>query len=294
MGFEDNFLAELDWKRRKTDSTEVEKTGGVFENAKKRAEKFSRENEIKIDDFKDTYGEDVVDNDKNYVSRMEEIFSRESGEQKNNSQYAEIMEAILCEQIELSDWMGPNASTIKTSRFDDIKNGTDFIVEFSSTMNALSHLGIAVDVTFGANSVEEKFKKIKNEIESGKLTEIKYFESQNGQYKGRLRLLPRVVIGVEKPLILKLAKVWMDPSLKKDFGAHPVQITFLEEIREQLQVFGRYAELVGQPDIAKVYERDLLIIEKVFQERNEAARGEHLEEDKVQRSIQYSLDLFGK
>lgn len=110
--------------------------------------------------------------------------------------------------------------------------------------------------------------------------------------KGSLRRLPRVVIGIEKPLILKLAKVWIDPTLKKDFAQHPVQVTFLEEIREQLRVFQKYAESVGQPDIAQVYGKDLEIIEIILRERKEEAFSNVIQDDRVHNLFSIILICF--
>jgi hypothetical protein len=292
MGFEDNFLAGLDWKRRSTDqeSSSSRESENSFSSAKKKAHEFIQENALQPKDFSDVYNVDDIRHDEEYVERMKKIFE-ERHEEKTSREYAEIMEAIFCEQIELSDWMGPNATTIKTAEYDDIKNGTDFIVEFDEGTNSLSHLGIAVDVTFGSQQIEKKFLKIQEQILSGKLTEIKYFESGGGQYKGTLKKLARVVVGVEKPMILRLAKVWTDPSLKKDFAKHPVQKAFLLEIAHQLKTFAEYARRVNQEDIARVYENDLRVIERIIEEKKDI-EGTLFDEDRVFLAIEEQLELF--
>mgnify|MGYP001569067552 CR=1 FL=1 len=43
---------------------------------------------------------------------------------------ATIMEAIIHEQIELNDWLGPDAETITPSQYDVIANGVDSIIRF--------------------------------------------------------------------------------------------------------------------------------------------------------------------
>src|SRR5438309_565560 len=80
---------------------------------------------IKIESFADHYGEDVVRRDKEYLEKLEAKFSYDRG-----SKFGKLFEVAVNFEIEEADLMGGNASTIVPSRFDDVANGVDTIIEF--------------------------------------------------------------------------------------------------------------------------------------------------------------------
>ena len=52
-------------------------------------------------------------------------------------------------KLKVNNWLGPEATAIKSSRYDDIKNGVDNIVEFHKEEDfSSSHLALAIDETF--------------------------------------------------------------------------------------------------------------------------------------------------
>ena len=72
--------------------------------------------EIKPENFIDIYGEDPVRQDLQYVKKMEEKFAKEqTPEQKKIKKRATIFEGIIHDNAELSNWLGPDVVTIKTS-----------------------------------------------------------------------------------------------------------------------------------------------------------------------------------
>ncbi|MEK7553130.1 MAG: hypothetical protein AAB504_00340, partial [Patescibacteria group bacterium] len=86
---------------------------------------------IRPEDFIDLYGTKNVEEDIKYVKKMEEKFKQEDSPEKQElKKIASVLEAIIYEQAEVNDWLGSEATTIKSSRYDDIKNGVDSIVEF--------------------------------------------------------------------------------------------------------------------------------------------------------------------
>src|SRR3989344_1880873 len=109
-----------------------------------KSEKIISQDAISLDDFKDHYGEDVIKEDERYVDQMERKFKQEDTPEKREVlKLATIFEALIHKHIKESDWLGSNASSIKTSRYDDIKNGIDNIVEFKETKTSASYLGLA-------------------------------------------------------------------------------------------------------------------------------------------------------
>ncbi|OGZ15014.1 MAG: hypothetical protein A3J08_01550 [Candidatus Lloydbacteria bacterium RIFCSPLOWO2_02_FULL_51_11] len=215
--------------------------------------------------FKD---EDIA-RDVTYTSRMEQVFNEESTpEQKELKKFAKILEAMLNELIELYDWLGPDATTITTSDFDDIKNGVDIIAEFQDEEEkSASHLALAVDVTF-ARDVSDKFERIKREIERGELTRVKYFKSGFLEQMDTLTDVPRVIIGADVDSIKSLGKLWLAKD-KKALAVHEMQKVVLEEIRGQLEVFAKYAHAQRQESVAKIYEKTLHIIQDILQDKHD-------------------------
>ena len=206
--------------------------------------------------------------------------------------HADILEAILFEHIEQSNWLGDGVRTIKTSRYDDLKNGVDLIVEFAETMDQFLHMGLAVDVTFGETKLKVKIQEVKNAILKGSLTKIKYFESERSPYKGLYGELPMVVIGVDRPHLVDLARIWIDDDQKGKFAAHPVQKLILHQISQQLMTFSRFAEEHGRSKIAAMYRRQLAVIQRHLAQKKDINAVAYEESDGVGRGIRNQLELF--
>ncbi len=239
------------------------------------AEKLIRENAVNPLIFTDLYGERNVEDDLNKVKDYEKKFSPDA-----NKKTAEVFEAIMLTG-ELHNWFGEKAETIKTSRFDDIINGTDMIVEFEEDApRRFSHLGVAVDVTFGTVSLEKKFDRIKKEIDSGKLAKIKYFHSQKEHFRGERSNIPRVIIGVEYDKVVELAALWLRKENDK-LAKHPVQRLILEEAALELEVLRNYCERTGKAELIPLYEKDLIIIKNILKNKNWVKFDDELSNDKV-------------
>jgi hypothetical protein len=74
-----------------------------------------------------------------------------------------------------------------TSKFDDIVNGVDGVIEFldNEEESSQEHIALSFDVVFSSDEqrVIHKLNRTKKEIENGKLTEVKYFEDSKGNKK---------------------------------------------------------------------------------------------------------------
>jgi hypothetical protein len=179
--------------------------------------------------------------------------------------------------------------TRKASRYDDVVNGVDTIAEIEQE-NSTSHLALAIDVTHGV-MLQKKFDRIKREIDEGTLTTIKYFENSDETFRGRLLKVPRVVLGVEKSAVVELAGLW-NAGKNKELATHPVQVQLIEEITVQLQSCLEYAQKTGKGDIARVYERQLRIIEGIANQpdkkklRAQVEADTSREPDRTQQAIQ--------
>ncbi|MDP3778441.1 MAG: hypothetical protein Q8R30_00135 [bacterium] len=217
---------------------------------------------------------EMVARDMQYVRDREAQFKMESRLGSEEEQKAAtVFEAIIHEQVELNDWLGPNAETMSASRFDDIANGVDTIVRFQREGESDSHLGLAIDVTFSTD-IRGKLNRIMEDIERGKLTEVKYFGSPSPEdpdeyvYNGGLKV-PRVVIGIEKHTVEKLAELWLNKN-KKELGAHVVQRVIAKEILDQLELFEKYARSRNnRNNIAETYAHVRDVLERSLNERED-------------------------
>lgn len=260
-----------------------------------------RECVIRPDDFVELYG-DQVEDDINQAKKYEEKFNKENTEEdKEAKRYAETLEAILIDQIEMSDWMGPNAYTYKTSTFDDYFNQVDGIVEFMEGENASSYLGLAVDATY-KHELDDKIISILKKIEKGEMAKIKYFKSSNMNFRGELSNLPKVIIGADFNNIYNLGKLWIEKGKKKEMGSHPMQYIILQEIVMQLHFFSKYAKECSQreknldlakrkEEIAHKYRVAAEKFEKIYQDKEKAMDKDRVKEyhDSVFREIQRKL-----
>ena len=219
-------------------------------------------------DYKD------VDKDIAFVKKMEADFEAEFAQKSPDEQrivkLSKILEAIIFEHGEKSNWFGESATTIQTSRFDDIVHHVDTIIEFTEGVAGASHLAVAIDVTIG-NKIDKKFDYIKQCIDAGKLTEIKYFVSEFLGFHGRKTNVPHVILGIDKKAAYSVADAWIKGDMKK-LATHPIQITILEEMRVQLQAFMDYAKKIGKDEIVRIFEKTLGIVQSIMDSKEITAR----------------------
>lgn len=237
------------------------------------------------------YREEEIASDTEYVREMEQRFGAEdTPEQKEQKKFAKILEALLNELIELYDWLGPDATTITTSDFDDIKNGVDMVAEFQDKEEkSASHLALAVDVTF-ASDIGKKIDRIKRGIENGELSRIKYFASEFLLRRGELTDIPRVIIGADVDTIKNLGALWLAED-KKALAMHEMQKVVLEEMQMQLESFAQYARAKNQDGVAEIYENTLRVIQDILQNKKDVFI-DALREDRVFGAIRREMNTL--
>ncbi len=246
-----------------------------FEKAAQWAREGLRKYSILEDDkdFINLYGDVSIKKDMAFVERREQRFRKEATpglEAKYKA--AHILEYIIFEQSELSEWFGSQAHTIKTSRLDDIANGVDMVIEFQDPEDykdrSFDRLGLAVDISFGVD-LSGKFHRIKEEIDNGTLSEVKYFKSERSPAQ-KLEHLPRIVIGCSGATIDELVKLWTTGD-KVRLGNHPLQVQLLHEIQIQLEVFEDYALYVAKnEEMANIYKGLRGIVDPLLAEKRKA------------------------
>ena len=235
----------------------------VLAEAYKRALERFEHDRIQPEDFADLYSADVISSDLEYVRRIEERTKRDDAAlgYVESAKWGVVLEEVFADQIELNDWLGEGVNTRKASRYDDLQNGVDEIIEMAEE-SSINYLALAVDVTYSEKKFQKKFSKIRSEIDSGELATVKYFANSEGSFRGRLAKVPRVVVGVNRTTLAELAKLWIERD-NKALADHPAQFQILDEINVQLESFRKYAERLGRGDIVRIYDRQLALLRKI-------------------------------
>ena len=287
--FENSFEGNIDKQLRNEKA--LDRAKNVYQNQEEGVVDIIQES-----DFENLYSKEQVEKDLEYVDEMEQEFEKKSTpEQKEANKLATIFEAMVFEQSELNNWLGENAMTIKSSRYDDIKNGIDLIVEIPDKEKpTASHLALAVDVTF-SDDLRDKIRKIKGEIDRDKLTTVKYFKSDFLNLKGEKRNVPKVVIGADYKTLENVVDLWIARD-NKALANHYIQFIILDEIMLQLENYKRYAEKENKEKAVESYNKAIEIIRDIDNEKQESREkmpiddNSKIEKDKVFSAIRHHLD----
>lgn len=254
-----------DFTRVEQELDEEEKDKRAYETAVEALDKDA----IKEREFVDLYGEDNVRLDLEKVKTAEGHFRETDTPQlKRLNQYATIFEWIINQRVELGDYFGPNAFTRRASRYDDVMNGVDTVLEFRNDPDEpknASYLTLGVDDTFSTNQdvQERKLRRIQERIRNGELAKVKYFASDYLNFRGELRNVPLIILGTELETVAELR----DLALKGDnrgLDSHPIQNLLLREAREQIATFTEYANHVGRGGLAEIYDNSGRIIRDII------------------------------
>ena len=254
---------------------------------------------IHEEEFTDLYGEENVRRDLERVARAEEEFKQESTPRLDQAnKYSTIFEWIINERVELSDYFGPNAFTRRASRYDDIVNGVDTILEFRNEPDEAkqaSYLTLGIDDTFSTRPEvqEKKLRRIKSKIDSGELTRVKYFSSDYMNFRGELKNVPLIILGTELKTVAQLRDLMLMHD-NKSLDSHLIQHLLLHEAKMETDVFSRYALEVGRANLAEIYGNTGRIISEIIAGKGDFDR-EILQRDRVFYAMQSALrEVFGK
>lgn len=242
-----------------------------------------KESAISIEDFLDLYGADIIARDQEYVARVKADI-----EKRPYTKRAQILEALINEQIELSDWFGPEAQTITPADFDDFRNGVDIAVEFEGE-EGFKHLALGVDVTSNTAQLADKLGQVKKRILNGKLTVMKYFKSERSNIRGELGNIPNLVVGASGELIQELSELWLSANnarIRKDnaglsqesidsqrrlareaqkkLAGHRTKVLVLNEMKIQLETFIPFAAKNGQEGAAAKFSQLLEMVNELL------------------------------
>jgi len=249
--------------------------------------------------FSDLFDPASIKADIAYVQEMETKFSRNRNtDDVSSRRRGELLEAMIFWQIKYARWFGVDADAVAVSRYDDIANGVDLVVQFLKE-GGFKFLAMTVDVTSSPDQMTTKLDKIKKDILEGKLSKIKYFDPDPNKKKqaslkirGELRDIPRVIVGIDNRTLreLSLLKIIISGAFKgardeknpRDLRMrlndrhkeavikmvnHRAQMIVLEQIQLQLATFSKFARSNNRAELADQYDNDLGIINEILEQK---------------------------
>jgi len=269
MGYEDSLFRQAAQLHEKKQSF---RDKDFLRKLLERAEGINNIDKINPNDFRGLYGDEVVDRDLDWVKKQQQKhLERNSDSELWHKKVADILEAILHQQIENNNYFSERVHTIKTCEYDDFINHIDSILEITKPDQRIpDYSGIALDVTSASNpnSLSKKINRILDNIDNNNLAKIKYFQSEESSVRGELRDVPLFVIGCDLKHTEELAQLWIDNKMRA-LADHPIQVILLQQIIEQAQQFKKYAESIGQEEIAQIYGHILKDFLDIAKERQE-------------------------
>ena len=257
------------------------------------------------------YGEDTVAEDEAVVEALERKFKAkleglppsDRARHELSQKRGEALEIIIAEQGELSDWFGPDAMTIRTTKLDDYRNKVDLVVEFEPEKGEtppiekdVERLALGIDASDNPLSIADKMQINREKLLGQRPpAHVRYFRSQVTDYVGPLDKVVPIVVGLEGKNMAALAHLQhqslrgINPKeINKQLANHPAQRVLLEEIVAQLRW---YMRLLEQEETAHAtYEKKdieglLRMMEELLAEKKSISLGE-LGEDMVMQKIQ--------
>jgi len=257
---------------------------------------------IDMSSFGDVYDQKIIDNDKNYVSKMKDHFketddqltSSERNKVEERKMKSEALEVIISEQGTLSGWFegeDTKCSISRTCEYDDIKNGTDGVMEFEIADDDgknIKRIALAIDASMSADSsvLDRKLKRNIEKIKRLEDLEVKYFQSDLEDYKGNLKGVMPIVFALDgentNDLInlvaqnKRLMESGRNPEIfektKKELDNHACQQIFLREAKIQFEAYIRELNKMSDPkakETVKKTEQDLEVIKKLIDSKKD-------------------------
>lgn len=259
---------------------------------------------LKPEDFQDIYSPEEIAADKEKVSdikkrqktQLENLSDGDRERIERGKEKSQALEVIVADQIELNNWFGENVILVPVLEYDDLVNGTDVVAEFDSGEGGtLERIALAIDVTMRSDfpssgsklegKIDRNIAKVTGQDEHKKYAppvEVKYFQSEMEDFKGRLEAIVPLVIGLEgenaDSLIVNFAKflelksaINKTPEIrdqikskKADLENHPAQRVFLEEMKKQLEMYLRFLDRQELDKVHEVYKEKIQQVYKII------------------------------
>ena len=186
-------------------------------------------------DFQDVYGQDEIKQDEEEVHRLENNEFDPNYQQKPRA--AEYLTAAAITDGGWLEQEGYETKVSLASKYDDYINATDLIVTVTDKDGETIHLGIDVTTSQIDTEIDDKLRKVKNQIKKDKLPEVKYYspEGKAKDQKGKLEI-PKVTVAIDSEMLPELIRIHKGLKPGKTLDNHPMQAEFRQEIIDQLIV----------------------------------------------------------
>ncbi len=208
-----------------------------LESAYFRASRVTAEHALKPESFigKKGFSREMVERDIVKIAKKKSGYERlETDEYK----LAESFEAALFERINNSRWFGDRVNMVMCSDYDDDENHTDGVLEIQEGQGEMSHLGLAIDVTYN-HDPGKKFEGIEEEIRGGNLSGVKYFRSSDGSFEDVLPNLPHAIVVLNAADATRVVRDWEQNAQD---GGDLYKKVILRQLELQLETYKAYAK----------------------------------------------------
>ena len=236
----------------------------------KKAREATKIDRINPYNFINLYGQEAVAADLKWTRERQAYFQDHNSESEIwHKEVADILEAILHQQIEQNNYFGEHVWTIKTCDYDDYHNHIDSLLEIRHPERRFANYsGLALDVTSASRlgALEKKIRRIFRCIQRGQLAKIKYFQSDFLNIRGEKSNIPLFVVGCDVHHTEELARLWDDGS-ERILAQHPIQVALLDQITRQAKIYYDYAQRNNQTEVANQYQEILREFEAIIRER---------------------------
>ena len=250
---------------------------------------------ISIDRFKklEKYNEEEIEKDKETLKSAEDYFEKkeaklpkEQRERLEKSQKrGEAMEIVLADLLDR--WFETDeieVMTQRTTRFDDVVNGVDIIVEFK-TDRSIERTALAIDASLNISGIEDKLERCFQRVIGNEGDfQVKYFQGQftdeSGDYPhGPLKTIVPMAVGLGYKNANNLFEEFANylSARDRDFEKglkemdklteNSIKKVFLMQIKNQLDFYKDRSKDINQETLDEI-NKISTIVEEISEEMN--------------------------
>lgn len=216
--------------------------------------------------FIEHYGMDMVRSDLRAVLDEEK---KHKHDLQDNSLAAErkkisdVFEYFFIDAATQNHWLG-RSELMRATKYDDYFNGVDILGTLIQENDTAQHLEIGTDLTFGTTASNKKLERIISGIENQKLGHVKYFHSDHLGFTGRLKDIPRTVIGLDRHNLPEFIRCHLHGR-----DTESSKLVLLHQLLIQLRGFRDYADkLHGESLIRRRYSSACQQIEGIVEKNS--------------------------
>ncbi|HYD93041.1 MAG TPA: hypothetical protein VEB18_01115 [Candidatus Paceibacterota bacterium] len=238
---------------------------GFIREAHQRALYWRQHRAVNPEKFKSVPPEEAK-RDADYAKRMDQRFAMQNNNEE--STIAGVFEVGLWWLTRTKKLLGEQTSAVLPSRFDDIVNGVDLILEILKENEPVSQVGVGIDATFGYDKVHVKLADLGDKVAHGEGAKVKYYLSSDGEERA-LTGVPRVIIGLSVDHARELAQLWRRAESGEQLAItpdkHPLRVLILQQLVTQTGALAALARSQGNEVLADAYATAFKRLNPIYQ-----------------------------